>query len=71
MANELDRELGMLYETEMARERGLAEGLEEGRQEERAKTINRLMASGMTLETISQLLDIPLEECLMYTSEAK
>ncbi len=48
---------------------GEAKGREEGREEERASTIKKLQASGMTMETISSILDISMGECIAYSEK--
>ena len=40
---------------------GLAEGLAKGREEERKEVAQKLLASGMTVESVAELLQIPVD----------
>ncbi len=62
MANELDREISMEYEKQLAREEGLAEGRAEGRAEWKRETAKRLLAKGMSLPEIAEVADLTIEE---------
>ena len=44
------------------RAEGMAEGIAEGRTEQRNEIITRLHSKGMSLEQISEMLDISLDE---------
>ena len=52
------REEGLLQ----GRLEGLAEGREEGREEGRMEVVQKLIASGMPVESIAELLQIPVEQ---------
>ena len=41
---------------------GLAEGLAKGREEERKEVIQKLLASGMSVESVAELLQIPVDQ---------
>ena len=45
-----------------AREEGLAEGLAKGREEERKEVAQKLIASGMSVESVAELLQIPVDQ---------
>ena len=47
---------------EIGEARGRAEGKAEGKKEERIKIIKKLLKSGMRIEAISNLIDIPICE---------
>ncbi len=67
MASEDDYEIHLQEQKEEAFDEGVAIGM----QEERSKNVNSLLASGMTVETISSILNIPLDDCLRYIREAE
>ena len=41
---------------------GLAEGLAKGREEERKEVAQKLIASGMSVESVAELLQIPVDQ---------
>ena len=41
---------------------GIAEGLAKGREEERKEVIQKLLASGMSVESVAELLQIPVDQ---------
>ncbi|AXY25530.1 hypothetical protein CL176_05720 [Suicoccus acidiformans] len=49
-------------EMEYATEQGLERGLEQGREEERSNNIKKLFDNGLSLEQISEFLEIPLDQ---------
>ncbi|MGX7092832.1 Rpn family recombination-promoting nuclease/putative transposase [Hutsoniella sourekii] len=49
-------------EMEYATEQGLEQGLEQGREEERSNNIKKLFDNGLSLEQISEFLEIPLDQ---------
>ena len=64
------REEGLLQGRLEGREEGLAEGRtegriegrEEGREEGRMEVVQKLIASGMPVESVAELLQIPVEQ---------
>ena len=43
-------------------EKGLAEGMEKGQQQEKAETVRRLQAMGLTVEQIAQGVELTIDE---------
>ena len=56
------REEGLLQGRLQGREEGLAEGHAEGREEGRRMVLQKLIASGMSVESVSKILQIPEDE---------
>ena len=56
------REEGLLQGRLQGREEGLAEGRAEGREEGRRMVVQKLIASGMSVESVSKILQIPEDE---------
>ena len=53
----------IIYSAEKrAREEGLLQGLAEGREEGRRMVVQKLIASGMSVESVSKILQIPEDE---------
>ena len=50
---------GLLKGREEGREEGLAEGRTEGREEGRMEVVQKLIASGMSVDSVAELLQIP------------
>ena len=47
---------------DQAKREGVIEGIEQGRKEEKIEIIKKLLASDMSVEEISKITDIPVEE---------
>ena len=56
------REEGLLQGRLQGREEGLAKGRTEGHAEERRMVVQKLIASGMSVESVSKILQIPEDE---------
>ena len=56
------REEGLVQGLERGLEQGLEKGLEQGRNEERLQLIRKMVSRGMTLELISDMTGLSLEE---------
>ena len=61
-AKEEGREIGRAE----GRAEGRVEGREEGREMERIAIVKKMLASGMTAEQISEILQIPIEQVKQY-----
>ena len=53
---------GRLEGREEGRAEGHAEGLAKGREEERKEVVQKLLASGMSVESVAELLQIPVDQ---------
>lgn len=60
--NKMTTERDLRNQMEYARQQAIAEGIAEGRAEGRAETIRQLLASGMSLDVISDALNLSEEE---------
>ena len=56
------REEGLLQGRLEGHADGLAEGLAKGRAEERKEVVQKLLASGMSAESVAELLQIPVDQ---------
>jgi len=60
--DKMTTERDLRNQMEYARQQAIAEGIAEGRAEGRAETIRQLLASGMSLDVISDALNLSEEE---------
>ncbi len=64
MLTTVGREVGEMAMTEYDRliEQGLQKGLQKGRQEVRASVARRLLAKGVAIEDVAELVELPIDE---------